>query len=111
MVANTSSEDLSKNNPFFLIDPYRDFLRDEGIPVVEQYSVNVFELELEPWKRLGGLGSYVHLEGRGDFCNCYVVMIPAGEQLNSEISPSELVTTIAALAKRFDRSDSRPDPS
>jgi len=84
MVANTNSDDLSRNNPFFLIDPYRDFLRDEGVPVVEQYSVNVFELELEPWKRLGGLGSYVHLEGRGDFCNCFVVKIPAGDQLNAE---------------------------
>ena len=69
---------------YFLIDPYQRFIETEGVPIVEDYAVDCLTLPLEPWSRLGGLGAYVHLTGRGDFASCYVAEIPAGGQLNPE---------------------------
>src|SRR6266849_10585481 len=72
-------------NPFYLRDPYREFLQREGVPVYEDVlTLDPLTLELEPWQRLGGLGAYVHIAGRGDFVSCYVAEIPAGGQLKPE---------------------------
>ena len=72
------------NNPYFLKNPYRDFLAKEGIPVYEEYSVDTLTLPLEPWKRAGGLGAYVDLAGRGDYTACFVQEIPAGGKTEVE---------------------------
>lgn len=69
---------------YFQVDPYRDFLKEEGIPVLDEYSVDCVNVPLEPWTRTGGLGAYVHLAGKGDFLSCYVCEIPAGGQLEPE---------------------------
>lgn len=79
-----SDEDEALASGYFLRDPYREFLQSEGVPVVEAYSANCLEMALEPWQRLGGLGAYVDLAGRGDFTAAYVVEIPAGGHLNPE---------------------------
>jgi quercetin dioxygenase-like cupin family protein len=72
-------------NPFYLRDPYREFLKTEGVPVYEDVmSTDLTTLELGPWERLGGSGAYVHIPGRGDFVTCYVAEIPAGGQLKPE---------------------------
>ena len=71
-------------NPYFLVNPYRDFLAKEGVPVYEEYSVDCLTLELAPWKRAGGLGAYVNLAGRGDWTACFVQEIPAGGQTEVE---------------------------
>ena len=71
-------------NPFYGVFPYRNFLEREGIPVVEAYAVDCHTIPVEPWERLGGLGTYVHLAGRGDYLSAYVVEIPPGGQLNPE---------------------------
>jgi mannose-6-phosphate isomerase-like protein (cupin superfamily) len=69
---------------YYQLDPFRDFLKSEGIPIVEDYSVDCLTLPLEPWARLGGRGAYVNLTGRGDFCSVYVAEVPPGGQLNPE---------------------------
>jgi gentisate 1,2-dioxygenase len=74
----------SQKNPYYGLDPYLDFAKSEGIPIVEGFSVDCLKLELEPWERLGGRGAYVHLAGRGDYVNCYVVEIESGGELNVE---------------------------
>jgi quercetin dioxygenase-like cupin family protein len=71
-------------NAYYLLDPYRDFLKTEQVPVVEAYSVDTLTLPLEPWERLRGRGAYVHVAGRGDYLSCYIAEIPAGGQLNRE---------------------------
>lgn len=76
--------DEVQNNPFYLKNTYREFLAEEGIPVVEGYSVDCLTLPLEPWKRVGGLGAYVHLAGRGDYLSCFVGEIPPAAHLNPE---------------------------
>jgi len=71
-------------NPYYQVDSYSKFIKTEGVPIVEAYSVDCLTLPLEPWPRLGGTGAYVHLAGRGDACSCYVAEIPAGGQLKPE---------------------------
>jgi hypothetical protein len=40
---------------------YWQWMRSEGVPVVEGFSVeDVRELKLAPWRRLGGSGAFVH---------------------------------------------------
>ncbi len=71
-------------NPYYGVFPYRDFLKTEGIPVVEAYSIDCHTVAVEPWERLGGLGTYVHLAGKSDYLSAYVVEIPPGGQLKPE---------------------------
>jgi quercetin dioxygenase-like cupin family protein len=71
-------------NPYYQMEPYQEFLKTEGVPVVEAYSVDCHTIPLEPWSRLGGRGAYVHLAGRSDYLSCYVVEIPPGGHLNPE---------------------------
>ncbi|MCH7481932.1 MAG: hypothetical protein IIC95_02715 [Chloroflexi bacterium] len=71
-------------NPYYGVFPYRDFLKTEGIPVVEAYSIDCHTIAVEPWERLGGLGTYVHLAGKSDFLSAYVVEIPPGGELKPE---------------------------
>ena len=74
----------TEDNPYFLKNPYRDFLAKEGVPVYEAYSVDCLTLPLEPWARAGGLGAYVNLAGRGDWTACFVQEIPAGGKTEPE---------------------------
>jgi quercetin dioxygenase-like cupin family protein len=61
------------------IDPYRDWLAAEGIPVTEDYGVYLFGVETAPWPRFGVNGAAVHLKGRGDFANMFVLDIAPGQ--------------------------------
>lgn len=65
-------------------NPYREYLATEGIPIIEAYSVDCPDVQLEPWPRLGGLGAYVHLSGRSDYLNAYIHEIPAAGQSKPE---------------------------
>ncbi len=59
------------------IDPYLDWLAKERIPVVENYGVDLFQVETADWPRAGVKGAAVHLKGRGDFCNMFLYEIPS----------------------------------
>ena len=64
---------------------YEMFLKEEGIPVVEDYGIeDVTVLARKPWKRTGGAGAYIELKGMEGFTGMYVGEIPAGGALNSE---------------------------
>ncbi len=71
-------------HPYYGIFPYFDFLKTEGVPVIDAYSVDCHTVPLEPWERLGGRGAYVHLAGRSDYLSAYVVEIEPGGQLKPE---------------------------
>jgi hypothetical protein len=64
--------------PEFLQDPYLDWTAKEGIPVTEDFGVDLFDLPMKPWPRFGVPGGIVHLKGRGDFISVFVLDIPAG---------------------------------
>jgi quercetin dioxygenase-like cupin family protein len=65
--------------------PYDSFMEAEGIPIYRGIGVRqVQDLPLEPWKRLGGRGSYIQLYGTEGLWGAYVVEVPPGGALNIE---------------------------
>ena len=64
----------------FLLDPYLDWTTREGIPVHEDFGVDLLVAETKPWPRLGDgcKGAFVHLKGRGDWITVFLVEVPPG---------------------------------
>jgi cupin superfamily acireductone dioxygenase involved in methionine salvage len=62
----------------FLCDPYLDWTQSEGIPVVEDFGVDLNRVETKPWARMGTDGAFVHLKGRGDFLGIFLIDLPPG---------------------------------
>jgi mannose-6-phosphate isomerase-like protein (cupin superfamily) len=62
----------------FLLDPHREFIERDGIPIVESFGIDLLRVETAPWPRLGVPGAVVHLDARGDFCNLYLCDLPPG---------------------------------
>lgn len=60
------------------VDPYLDWLKNEGVPVVEDFGVHLPAVETRPWARLGVDGAAVHLKGRGDFVSMFVLDLAPG---------------------------------
>ena len=79
-----TTQSNGSQHPYYGRFPYLDFVKTEGVPVVEALSVDCHTVPVEPWERLGGRGAYVHLAGRSDYLSSYVVEIPPGGQLNPE---------------------------
>jgi mannose-6-phosphate isomerase-like protein (cupin superfamily) len=60
----------------FLVDTYLDWIKNEGIPIVEDFGIDLLTVDVKPWARLGARGAYTLLKGRGDFLDTYVLEIP-----------------------------------
>ncbi len=70
---------------FSTVNRYEEWLRSEGVPVVRGFHVeDVNTMELGPWPRKGGLGTYINIEGGGRLTDAYVSEIPPGASLNPE---------------------------
>lgn len=64
---------------------YESFIEDEGVPVFRGLGVyDVRQVELGPWKRTGGRGAYIELNGVGGKTGMYALEIPPGAALNPE---------------------------
>src|SRR3954454_19560311 len=73
--ATDSSQVLSAN---FLRDPYLEWSKAEGVPIVEEFAVDLHRVETAPWPRAGVPAAFVHLKGRGDFMSLFVIDLPPG---------------------------------
>jgi cupin superfamily acireductone dioxygenase involved in methionine salvage len=62
----------------FLLDPYLDWLKQEGIPVVEDFGIDLHSVETGKWPRFEAEGAAVHLKGRGDFMSLFVIDLKPG---------------------------------
>jgi len=59
---------------------YEQFIESESIPIMRGYSIDDLRtLPLEPWKRKGGKGAYINLEGTSEINDAYVCEIPRVE--------------------------------
>lgn len=63
--------------PRFLVDPYLDWTKAEGLPVVEDFCVDMPNVQTRPWPRLGEKcgGAFVHLKGRGDYISIFLMAL------------------------------------
>jgi mannose-6-phosphate isomerase-like protein (cupin superfamily) len=61
-----------------LLDPYLDWADGEGVPVIEDFGVDLLATETAPWDRFGCNGAIIHLKGRGNFCSTFLFEIAPG---------------------------------
>jgi mannose-6-phosphate isomerase-like protein (cupin superfamily) len=73
---NRAVVDLADEN--FLVDPYLNWCAEQGIPIIEDFGVDMKTVETKQWDRHGVPGAFVHLIGRGDFLAMYVLDVPGG---------------------------------
>src|SRR5258706_2141767 len=72
-----SSQVLAAN---FLRDPYLEWAKAEGVPIIEDFAVDLNRAETRHWARMDVPAAFVHLKGRGDFMSVFVVDLPPGTQ-------------------------------
>jgi len=65
-------------HPKMLLDPYATWAAKEGVPVTEDFGVDLLEVATAPWPRFGIDGGLVHLKGRGDFVSIFVLDLAPG---------------------------------
>ncbi|MDP2730072.1 MAG: cupin domain-containing protein [Dehalococcoidales bacterium] len=64
---------------------YELFMEEENLPIYGGLGIyDSRQLPLKPWKRMGGKGTYIELDGQAGYFGMYVVEIPAGGVLNPE---------------------------
>lgn len=59
-------------------DPYFEWAVLEGVPVIEEFGVDLLALQTACWGRFGVDGAIVHLKGRGDFVSVFLLDLPPG---------------------------------
>ena len=62
----------------YLVDPYLNWARAEGVPIVEGATLDLLTLETKPWARFGVNGAICHVEGRCDFLSAFLFELAAG---------------------------------
>jgi len=62
----------------YMVDPYLDWSRREGVPIHEDFGLDLLGVETRPWPRYGVNGAIVHVKGRGDCMTVFLLDIPPG---------------------------------
>ena len=62
----------------FLVDPYLDWVKEQGIPIHLDFGHDLLALETATWDWYGARGCFAHTHGRGDFMANYVLEVAAG---------------------------------
>ena len=65
-------------HPKLLLDPYGSWAAREGVPVVEDFGVDLLAVATAPWPRFAVEGAIVDLKGRGDFVSIFVLDLAGG---------------------------------
>jgi uncharacterized RmlC-like cupin family protein len=65
--------------PNLMRDPYLEWVQQEGLPVIEDFGVDLFAVQPKPWARYEVNGAAVHLKGRGDFISMFVLELGPGK--------------------------------
>ena len=61
-----------------MVDPYLDWVAKEGVPVYEDFALNLAELETKYWPRFEVEGAIAHVKGRGDFTSIFIIDLAPG---------------------------------
>jgi hypothetical protein len=77
--ASAYQSDLHRNKENgTLLDPYLDWAEAQGIPIHEDFGIDLLAVETGDWPLYGARGALAHVHGRGDYTSAYVVEVPAG---------------------------------
>ena len=61
-----------------LPDPYMEWARAQGIPIIEDFGIDIREVPVAKWDRYGALGAFCHVKGRDDFISIFAFELPPG---------------------------------
>ncbi len=67
-----------------LLDPYGDWAAGEGVPIVEDFGIDLLTVPTAPWARFDCDGGISHLKGRGDFVSIFVLELKPGGQTSPQ---------------------------
>jgi len=73
--ASISRETVSEK---YLRDPYLEWVKAEGVPVTEDFGIDIRKVPVAPWARYGMNGAFCHLKGRDDFITIFAFELPPG---------------------------------
>jgi mannose-6-phosphate isomerase-like protein (cupin superfamily) len=62
----------------FLVDPYQEWAKGEGVPIHAGAAVDLLAAQTTPWPRFGANGAMCHLDGRDDFLTVFLLEIAPG---------------------------------
>ena len=80
--------------PRIRVDAYLDWVKAEGIPVVEDFGIDLFAVQTQPWARFGVKGAACHLKGRGDFASMFLYEMPPGTSSTPQHHIYETITYV-----------------
>src|SRR5438552_16613705 len=75
---------VKDNHPKLLLDPYGAWTAQEGVPVTEDFGVDLLTCPTAPWSRFGVEGGIVNLKGRGDFVSIFVLDLAPGAKTSPQ---------------------------
>ena len=79
MTTKLTAEDLAQfRRDRVLVDPYLEWAEGEGVPVIEDFGVDLLACETRPWARFGCGGAIVNLKGRGNYCSAFLFDLAPG---------------------------------
>jgi uncharacterized RmlC-like cupin family protein len=71
-------------HPKLLLDPYMIWSEKEGVPVTEDFGVDLLKCPTAHWPRFAVEGGIVNLKGRGDFVSIFVLDLKPGAQTSPQ---------------------------
>ena len=71
-------------HPKMLLDPYAGWAANEGVPITEDFGVDLLTVPTAPWARFDTNGGIVHLKGRGDFVSIFVLDLAPGAKTSPQ---------------------------
>lgn len=78
----------------FLVSSYRDWVAGEGVPLVEDFAVDLRTTPVAGWPRFGVNGAVINVHGRGDFLDMWLMEIPPGQQMTPQHHLFEIVVYV-----------------
>jgi mannose-6-phosphate isomerase-like protein (cupin superfamily) len=61
-----------------LADPYLTWAKDQGVPIIQDFGIDIRKVPVKHWPRYGMNGAFCHLKGRDDFISIFAFELPPG---------------------------------
>ena len=76
-MSDGATEDKSR---VFLHDNYLEWCDNQGVPIIEDFGIDLMKIELGPWDLYGMNGAVCLLKGRDDFNSIFCFELPSGSK-------------------------------
>src|SRR5205807_1156473 len=95
-------------HPKMLLDPYAAWAAAEGVPITENFGVDLLGVATAPWRRFGTAGGIVHLRGRGASVPLFVLDLAPSAKARQNTSAAKASSSRCGPAATCGRRTSSP---